>query len=219
MKKYDLAESQERKYGLIAAAAAAKRGDLVVLPTDTVYGLGTDAFNPQGVEKLLNAKGRERNMPTPVLIGSPNTLPALALRVTQTMKDLVQCFWPGALTLVVKQQPTLNWDLGDTNGTVAVRMPMHPVAIELLNLVGPMAVSSANKTGQSSAINIEMAVEQLGEVVSIYLDGGPSPITVPSTILDLTNEETRVIRIGAIELDEIREVVPRVIGPDGEKNE
>ncbi|MFY9325029.1 MAG: L-threonylcarbamoyladenylate synthase [Candidatus Nanopelagicales bacterium] len=219
MKKYDLAESQERKYGLIAAAAAAKRGDLVVLPTDTVYGLGTDAFNPQGVEKLLNAKGRERNMPTPVLIGSPNTLPALALRVTQTMKDLVQCFWPGALTLVVKQQPTLNWDLGDTNGTVAVRMPMHPVAIELLNLVGPMAVSSANKTGQSSAINIEMAVEQLGEVVSIYLDGGPSPITVPSTILDLTNEETRVIRIGAIELDEIREVVPGVIGPDGEKNE
>lgn len=219
MKKYDLAESQERKYGLIAAAAAAKRGDLVVLPTDTVYGLGTDAFNPRGVEKLLNAKGRERNMPTPVLIGSPNTLPALALRVTQTMKDLVQCFWPGALTLVVKQQPTLNWDLGDTNGTVAVRMPMHPVAIELLNLVGPMAVSSANKTGQSSAINIEMAVEQLGEVVSIYLDGGPSPITVPSTILDLTNEETRVIRIGAIELDEIREVVPGVIGPDGEKNE
>ncbi len=219
MKKYDLAESQERKYGLIAAAAAAKRGDLVVLPTDTVYGLGTDAFNPQGVEKLLNAKGRERNMPTPVLIGSPNTLPALALRVTQTMKDLVQCFWPGALTLVVKQQPTLNWDLGDTHGTVAVRMPMHPVAIELLNLVGPMAVSSANKTGQSSAINIEMAVEQLGEAVSIYLDGGPSPITVPSTILDLTNEETRVIRIGAIELDEIREVVPGVIGPDGEKNE
>lgn len=219
MKKYDLAESQERKYGLIAAAAAAKRGDLVVLPTDTVYGLGTDAFNPRGVEKLLNAKGRERNMPTPVLIGSPNTLPALALRVTQTMKDLVQCFWPGALTLVVKQQPTLNWDLGDTNGTVAVRMPMHPVAIELLNLVGPMAVSSANKTGQSSAINIEMAVEQLGEVVSIYLDGGPSPITVPSTILDLTNEETRVIRIGAIELDEIREVVPGLIGPDGEKNE
>lgn len=219
MKKYDLANSEERKYGLIAATAAAKRGDLVVLPTDTVYGLGTDAFNPHGVEKLLHAKGRERNMPTPVLIGSPNTLPALALAVTQTMKDLVQCFWPGALTLVVRQQPTLNWDLGETSGTVALRMPMHPVAIELLKLVGPMAVSSANKTGQNAAIDIEMAIAQLGESVSIYLDGGSSPISVPSTILDLTQPQTRVIRLGAIGLDEIREVVPDLILIDGEVHE
>ncbi len=219
MKIYDLSDSQQRKLGFIAASAAAKRGDLVVFPTDTVYGLGTDAFSHNGVEKLLKAKGRERNMPTPVLIGSPNALPALAGRVDQRMQDLVQCFWPGALTLVVNQQPTLNWDLGDTSGTVAIRMPMHSAAIELLNLVGPMAVSSANKTEQSPALNIQMASEQLGESVSVFLDGGTTLKTIASTILDLTGEKVRVIRLGALGLDEIREVIPDVIPPDGVNNE
>ncbi len=219
MQIYNLSNSQERKVGFIAASAAAKRGELVVFPTDTVYGLGTDAFSYNGVEKLLKAKGRERNMPTPVLIGSPNTLSALAARVDQRMQDLVQCFWPGALTLVVNQQPTLNWDLGDTSGTVAVRMPMHPAAIELLKLVGPMAVSSANKTEQSPALNIQMATDQLGESVKIFLDGGTTSYSTPSTILDLTGEKVRVIRIGALGLDEIREVIPDVIPPDGVEHE
>jgi L-threonylcarbamoyladenylate synthase len=219
VKIYDLSEANERKLGFIAAASAAKRGDLVVFPTDTVYGLGTDAFSPSGVENLLAAKGREKNMPTPVLIGNPNALSALAARVDQRMQDLVQCFWPGALTLIVKQQPTLNWDLGDTSGTVAIRMPMHPVAIELLNLVGPMAVSSANKTSQPAATNTQMAIEQLGESVSIYLTGGPSTSALPSTILDLTGEATRLIRLGALGLAEIRKVIPDLVVPDGAKNE
>lgn len=219
MKTYDLSDVNERKLGFIAAASAAKRGDLVVFPTDTVYGLGTDAFSPSGVENLLAAKGREKNMPTPVLIGSPNALSALAARVDQRMQDLVQCFWPGALTLIVKQQPTLNWDLGDTSGTVAIRMPMHPVAIELLNLVGPMAVSSANKTSQPAATNSQMAIEQLGESVSIYLTGGPSASALPSTILDLTGEVARLIRLGALGLAEIRKVIPDLVVPDGAKNE
>jgi L-threonylcarbamoyladenylate synthase len=219
LKVYDLSNTQDRKIGFIAASAAAKRGELVVFPTDTVYGLGTDAFSHNGVEKLLKAKGRDRNMPTPVLIGSPNALPALAARVDQRMQELVKCFWPGALTLVVNQQSTLNWDLGDTSGTVAVRMPMHPVAIELLNLVGPMAVSSANKTEKSPALNIQMATEQLSESVKIFLDGGTTSTSTPSTILDLTGEKVRVIRIGALGLDEIREVIPDVIPPDGVKHE
>ncbi len=219
MKVYDLSIATERRLGFIAATAAAKRGELVVMPTDTVYGIGTDAFSINGVEKLLAAKGRERNMPTPVLIGNPNALSALTTRVDQRMQDLVQSFWPGALTLIVKQQPTLNWDLGDTSGTVALRMPMHPVAIELLNLVGPMAVSSANKTGQAAATSSEMAIEQLGDSVSIYLSGEQSAVALPSTILDLTGEAVKVIRVGALGLDKIRSVVGDLVLPDGEKNE
>ena len=219
MKVYDLSIATERRLGFIAATAAAKRGELVVMPTDTVYGIGTDAFSINGVEKLLAAKGRERNMPTPVLIGNPSALSALTTRVDQRMQDLVQSFWPGALTLIVKQQPTLNWDLGDTSGTVALRMPMHPVAIELLNLVGPMAVSSANKTGQAAATSSEMAIEQLGDSVSIYLSGEQSAVALPSTILDLTGEAVKVIRVGALGLDKIRSVVGDLVLPDGEKNE
>jgi tRNA threonylcarbamoyl adenosine modification protein (Sua5/YciO/YrdC/YwlC family) len=132
------------------------------------------------------------------------------------MQDLVQSFWPGALTLIVKQQPTLNWDLGDTSGTVALRMPMHPVAIELLNLVGPMAVSSANKSGQAAATSSEMAIEQLGDSVSIYLSGEQTAVALPSTILDLTGEAVKVIRVGALGLDKIRSVVGDLVLPDGE---
>ncbi len=216
MKVYDLSIATERRLGFIAATAAAKRGELVVMPTDTVYGIGTDAFSINGVEKLLAAKGRERNMPTPVLIGNPNALSALTARVDQRMQDLVQSFWPGALTLIVKQQPTLNWDLGDTSGTVALRMPMHPVAIELLNLVGPMAVSSANKSGQAAATSSEMAIEQLGDSVSIYLSGEQTAVALPSTILDLTGEAVKVIRVGALGLDKIRSVVGDLVLPDGE---
>jgi L-threonylcarbamoyladenylate synthase len=216
VKVYDLSIASERRLGFIAATAAAKRGELVVMPTDTVYGIGTDAFSINGVERLLAAKGRERNMPTPVLIGNPNALSALTARVDQRMQDLVQSFWPGALTLIVKQQPTLNWDLGDTSGTVALRMPMHPVAIELLNLVGPMAVSSANKSGQAAATSSEMAIEQLGDSVSIYLSGEQTAVALPSTILDLTGEAVKVIRVGALGLDKIRSVVGDLVLPDGE---
>lgn len=215
MKKFNLDNPEERKFGFAAASAAAKRGELVVLPTDTVYGIGTDAFSHKGIGNLLRAKASEGSTPTPVLIGSPNALPALALKVDERIKELVQCFWPGALTLIVKQQPTLNWDLGDTNGTVAIRMPMHPVAIELLNMVGPMAVSSANLMDQSPATNIDDAYRQFQDVVSVYLDAGITPVSTPSTILDLTREKIHLIRIGAIGLEEITEVVGEVVLPDG----
>lgn len=147
-RRYDCNDATDRKTGLREAASAVRRGELVVLPTDTLYGIGADAFSPEAVHDLLAAKGRGRGMPTPVLIGSPNTLHGLVTDFSEQAWELVDAFWPGALTIVAKHQPSLAWDLGDTGGTVAVRMPLHPVAIELLTEVGPMAVSSANLSGQ-----------------------------------------------------------------------
>ncbi len=147
---FDCSVPAERTRGIEQAAQAARRGQLVVLPTDTVYGLGCDAFSAPGVRALLAAKGRGRDMPVPVLVGSPRTLDGLAATLTQQVRDLVEAFWPGPLTVVCREAPSLVWDLGDTGGTVAVRMPLHPVAIELLRAVGPMAVSSANSLGPAT---------------------------------------------------------------------
>jgi tRNA threonylcarbamoyl adenosine modification protein (Sua5/YciO/YrdC/YwlC family) len=210
IRKFSMNNEMERKDGITAAIAAAKRGDLVVLPTDTVYGLGTDAFSQKGPQKLLAAKGRDRNMPIPVLVGHAKALDGLAQRVDGVTKALAEAFWPGALTIVVKAQPTLRWDLGETNQTVALRMPLNPIAIELLNAVGPMAVSSANKTGQPAATNVEEAIAQLGEEVTIYLDGGQTPGNVASTIVDVSSGEIKLLRQGAIPLEEIRLIVPNI---------
>ncbi len=210
IRKFSMQDPLARKDGLIAASAAAKRGDLVVLPTDTVYGLGTDAFSKTGPGKLLAAKNRGRDMPIPVLVGHVKALDGLGYKVDNLTKSLAEAFWPGALTIVVKMQPTLNWDLGDTNQTVALRMPLNPIAIELLNSVGPMAVSSANKTGMPAATNVDEAIEQLGESVTIYLDGGPTPGNVASTIIDVTGLELKILRLGALSLEQIREVVPNI---------
>ncbi len=210
IRKFSMNNEMERKDGITAAIAAAKRGDLVVLPTDTVYGLGTDAFSQKGPEKLLAAKGRDRNMPIPVLVGHVKALDGLAQRVDGVTKALAEAFWPGALTIVVKAQPTLRWDLGETNQTVALRMPLNPIAIELLNAVGPMAVSSANKTGQPAATNVDEAITQLGEEVTIYLDGGQTPGNVASTIVDVSSGEIKLLRQGAIPLEEIRLIVPNI---------
>jgi tRNA threonylcarbamoyl adenosine modification protein (Sua5/YciO/YrdC/YwlC family) len=179
-----------------------------VVPTDTVYGLGTDAFSPKAVAALLAAKGRGRDTPVPVLVPSPKTLPGIAVLRGGAGQRLVDAFWPGGLTVVCTAQPSLDWDLGDARGTVAVRMPLHPVALELLAETGPMAVSSANRSGRPPAASIDEAIEQLGDTVAIYLDGGESQDNVPSTIVDVTGEVPRVLRAGAVPLDLLREVEP-----------
>ncbi|MER5376104.1 MULTISPECIES: L-threonylcarbamoyladenylate synthase [unclassified Streptomyces] len=207
-RRYDTNDATDRVTGLREAASAVRRGELVVLPTDTVYGIGADAFSSEAVSDLLEAKGRGRNMPTPVLIGSPNTLHGLVTDFSELAWELVDAFWPGALTLVAKHQPSLQWDLGDTRGTVAVRMPLHPVAIELLTEVGPMAVSSANLTGHPAPENCDSAQQMLGDSVSVYLDGGPTPGIVPSSIVDVSREVPLLLRAGAISADELRKVVP-----------
>ncbi|CQR61759.1 L-threonylcarbamoyladenylate synthase [Streptomyces leeuwenhoekii] len=207
-RRYDTNDATDRVTGLREAASAVRRGELVVLPTDTVYGIGADAFSPEAVGDLLEAKGRGRNMPSPVLIGSPNTLHGLVTDFSELAWELVDAFWPGALTLVAKHQPSLAWDLGETHGTVAVRMPLHPVAIELLTEVGPMAVSSANLTGHPAPEDCDAAQAMLGDSVSVYLDGGPTPGNVPSSIVDVTRPVPVLLREGALSPDELRKVVP-----------
>ncbi|HEY8980057.1 MAG TPA: L-threonylcarbamoyladenylate synthase [Streptomyces sp.] len=207
-RRYDTNDATDRTTGLREAASAVRRGELVVLPTDTVYGIGADAFSSEAVSDLLDAKGRGRNMPTPVLIGSPNTLHGLVTDFSELAWELVDAFWPGALTLVARHQPSLQWDLGDTRGTVAIRMPLHPVAIELLTEVGPMAVSSANLTGHPAPENCDEAQGMLGDSVSVYLDGGPTPANVPSSIVDVTRDVPVLLRAGAISVEELRKVVP-----------
>jgi tRNA threonylcarbamoyl adenosine modification protein (Sua5/YciO/YrdC/YwlC family) len=206
--RYDCAGTQQRDEGLIAAASAVQAGQLVVLPTDTVYGVGADAFNPAAVTALLAAKGRGRNMPPPVLVGSVRAAAALTQSLGAFGQDLIDEFWPGPLTLLFRSSPTLVWDLGDTMGTVAVRMPLHPVALDLLRRTGPMAVSSANRHSLPAATTADEAQTQLGDAISVYLDGGACADNVPSTILDLTGTVPRLLRAGALSIDALRKVVP-----------
>jgi len=194
------------------AVNAISRGGLVVLPTDTVYGIGADAFDEEGVAGLLAAKGRGRQMPPPVLVGEIATLDGLATDVPDDARRLVEAFWPGGLTVILRAQPSLQWDLGDTGGTVALRMPDHPAALALLKRTGPLAVSSANKSGSPAALDVADAERQLGDSVAVYLDGGQAPGGVASTIVDATGPTLRVVREGAVTLEALREVAD-VEGP------
>ncbi|GAA1756631.1 L-threonylcarbamoyladenylate synthase [Streptomonospora arabica] len=211
-RSYDCADAQGRKDGIADAASSVRRGELVVLPTDTVYGIGADAFSPAAVSALLDAKGRGRDMPPPVLVGSVRAAQALIEDLGNYGQDLIEEFWPGPLTIVCAAAPSLSWDLGDTKGTVAVRMPMHPVALELLKEVGPMAVSSANLSGHPAATTAQEAEKQLGDAAAAYLDGGACEDDVPSTIVDLTYAVPRVLRDGAISVQRLRAVCGTVIG-------
>ncbi|GII82954.1 threonylcarbamoyl-AMP synthase [Sphaerisporangium siamense] len=207
IRRYDLSNSEERAAGLADAAAAIRAGELVVLPTDTVYGLGADAFTHYSVGKLLETKGRGRDMPVPVLVGTVRAATALIEDLGVYGQDLIDAFWPGPLTLICKAGRSLTWDLGETKGTVAVRMPLHAVALELLKETGPMAVSSANISGAPPARTAAEAEAMLGEAVGVYLEAGPLTENVPSTILDLTTPVPRVLRKGAIPVDKLRAIV------------
>jgi L-threonylcarbamoyladenylate synthase len=205
--RYPTGTDEEREAAVEAAAIAVQQGELVVLPTDTVYGVGADAFDPAAVQGLLDAKGRGRDMPPPVLVSSATTLDALAVRVPGYARALVEEFWPGPLTLVCHQQSSLQWDLGDTRGTVAVRMPDHEVALAILERTGPLAVSSANKTGLPAATDAEQAIEMLGEDVDVVVDAGASPGGEASTIVDVTGTQGRVLRRGALSLEQLNAVL------------
>lgn len=199
-----------------AAVDAIEAGDLVVMPTDTVYGLAADAFKADAVQRLLDAKGRGRDMPPPVLISVVESLDALATDIPDNGRKLCQEFWPGPLTVICHAQTSLMWDLGETQGTVALRVPDHENTRELLSRTGPLAVSSANKSGQPAALDVYDAEEQLGESVAVYLDGGEATGGQPSTIVDLTGDTPRVVRVGALTVDQLRAVVPEVLGESDE---
>jgi L-threonylcarbamoyladenylate synthase len=210
---FDCSRDDERDIGIEEAGAAVRRGELVVIPTDTVYGVAADAFTPSAVEALLSAKGRDRAMPVPVLVASPEMLDALVDQLPASARALIDAFWPGALTVVVRHTAHLAWDLGETRGTVAVRMPNHEVARELIAQTGPLAVSSANRTGNLAPATMLDARLQLGATIAVYLDGGPSGESVPSTIVDVTAERPRVLRAGAIDAERLREIEPEVEDP------
>jgi L-threonylcarbamoyladenylate synthase len=204
---FDCSDPGQRQAGIASAISALKGGRLVVLPTDTVYGIGADAFDGTAVAALLAAKGRGRDMPVPVLVGSWHTIDGLVYSVPDAARELIQAFWPGALSLVVRQAPSLQWDLGDAYGTVMLRMPLHPIAIELLREVGPMAVSSANISGRPAAVTAADARDQLGDLVEVYLEGGTSAQQAASTIVDLTGAQPKVLRQGPVTAAAIADVL------------
>jgi len=207
--RYPTGTDEERQTALDAAAEALQRGEVVVVPTDTVYGIAADAFDKGAVQELLAAKGRGREKPPPVLVSNAATLEALATRVPDWARTLVEELWPGAFTVVLHQQPSLQWDLGDARGTVAVRMPDHELTRDLIDRVGPLAVSSANRTGLPPASDADQAEEMLGDTLDVILDAGRSPGGEPSTIVDATGEEPRLLRLGAIPVARIDELLAR----------
>ncbi|NII50419.1 L-threonylcarbamoyladenylate synthase [Frigoribacterium endophyticum] len=215
---YDLSVATELLTGMRAARGAIGRGELVVMPTDTVYGLAADAFDASAVQALLDAKGRGRQSPPPVLVKGLDTLAALTESVPDLVRPLLDEFWPGPLTVIFRAQPSLSWDLGETRGTVALRMPSHPMALELLEETGPLAVSSANLTGQPAAATVDEARAMLADRVAVYLDAGPvgegyerrPGANTGSTIVDATGAADGVLRIvrhGVLPDSEIRRVV------------
>ncbi len=212
---YNCSDPAQRGEGLAAAQRALASQQCVVLPTDTVYGIAADAFSPQAVAALLAAKGRGRNMPPPVLIPRLQTMDGLALEVRPDARRLAQAFWPGGLTLICHAQPSLTWDLGETLGTVALRVPDDRVALDLLTLTGPLAVSSANRTGRPAAQTAADALDQLDGSVLVYLDDGERVNgATGSTIVDATSDVLRVVRQGTLSLAALRGVVPSVVGAD-----
>lgn len=214
---FDCRDEAQLLPGMRQARQAIGRGELVVMPTDTVYGVAADAFSARAVQRLLDAKGRGRQSPPPVLVAGLTTLRALVAEVPPAVERLVEEFWPGGLTIVLPAQPSLSWDLGDTHGTVAVRMPAHRIALELLEETGPLAVSSANLTGKPAAVRIEDAQDMLGESIAVYLDDGSSKTGVSSTIVDATSlvggsePRIRVLREGAITRAQLRDVVEELL--------
>ena len=219
MALYDTSVPDDLLTGMRLARAAIGRGELVVIPTDTVYGVAADAFSPEAVQRLLDAKGRDRTAPPPVLVPGIPTLDALAEAVPDEVRALVARFWPGGLTIVLRARPTLDWDLGETRGTVAVRMPSHRIALELLSETGPLAVSSANLTGEPAAMTAAQAQQALGDSVAVYLEAGEAGADYPdadagtgSTIVDATGLEhpegkLRILRRGVVPDAAIIEVV------------
>jgi L-threonylcarbamoyladenylate synthase len=213
---YDCTVAAARAEGIKEAVTALGNGELAVVPTDTVYGVAADAFKPDAVAALLAAKGRGRQMPPPVLVGSRRAAFALVEDVSTSASDLIDEFWPGGLTLVFRSSRSLAWDLGDTRGTVAIRMPLHPVTLDLLKESGPLAVSSANISGSAPATTANDAESQLGDAVSVYLDGGPCPGEIPSTIVDVTGQVPKLLRSGAVTVKRLRNVVALITDDEEE---
>ncbi|MFZ9987321.1 MAG: L-threonylcarbamoyladenylate synthase [Candidatus Nanopelagicales bacterium] len=201
-----------RDRGISAAAAAIRRGELVVLPTESAYGLAADPFSAKAMRALRAAKGRGDDLPVGVLVGAVRTVDGLASGITADGRALIEAFWPGPLTLVVREQPTLAWD--NPGGHVSLRMPLHPVTLAVLTATGPLAVTSAQRAGSVPPRTCAEAESQMGDEIALYLDAGPTTDEVPSSIVDLTAEPPVLLREGAYPLQVLREVSPDLVGPE-----
>src|SRR5690606_12953632 len=210
---HDCSNPDELLTGMRLARVAIGRGDLVVLPTDTVYGVAADAFNPTAVQRLLDAKGRTRQSPPPVLIPGIPTLDALASEVPDQVRALVAEFWPGGLTVILPARDSLQWDLGETGGTVALRMPDNRVALELLSEIGPLAGCSVNLAGERAGQNGALDEGMLGCSDTVFLDRGEGRAagltSVDDTGLLQEGGELKIVRQGVISADAIAEVLDR----------
>jgi len=213
MHRADCTEPAARSSGLQAAASAVRRGDLVLLPLEHSYAVATDAFSVRGAQLVRQVKGQGPSMPLPILVPGSSTVMGLASSVPQTARDLMTAFWPGLLTLLLVPQPTLAWDQ-PAGHPVAVRMPLHPVALELLQRTGPLIATAANAVGLEPPATVADAVDQLGEPFAICLDAGTLDADgESSTVVDCTSATPTVLRAGAIDLDLIQQICPQAVGP------
>ena len=205
--------ANDRVHAITAAADALRAGGLVVLPTDTVYGLAADAFHQKGTARIFTAKQRSRSLPLPVLVRSPKQLLGLCTDLPQAAERLMAAYWPGPLTLVVPAQPAMQWDLGRTEGTIGVRMPLDDIALDVIRQVGPLAVTSANTSGSPAARTIDEAISQLGDSVEVYVDGGPREGGAASTVVDLTRSTATILRGGDLDEDDVAAVAEGTLDP------
>ncbi|MHB1007815.1 MAG: L-threonylcarbamoyladenylate synthase [Propionibacteriaceae bacterium] len=209
--------AEDLRTAIESVRTAIRTGESVVFPTDTVYGIAADPFSPQAVQGLLDAKHRGRDMPPPVLIGDAEALEAYTRDIPAAARLLANRYWPGPLTLILTAQSSLRMDLGETQGSIGVRVPDHEVTRAILRATGPLAVSSANISGEPAATDASEARRQLRGSVAVYVDGGPTPGPTPSTIVDFASTLAgRVLRVGAIPMDELRRLLPGLEGPEPE---
>lgn len=205
--------AEDRDAALERAAEVLRDGKLVVVPTDTVYGVAADAFNATGTRRIFGAKRRSRRFPLPVLVRSPKQLLGLCPQVPEAADRLMAAYWPGPLTIVVPADPGLQWDLGDNRGTVAVRMPLDDLTLDLIRQVGPIATTSANLSGQEAATTAQDAHLQLGDLVELYLDDGQRDDSTASTIVDVTRGEPEVLRAGPLDEGDVLAVARGELDP------
>jgi L-threonylcarbamoyladenylate synthase len=194
--------SVKRTVAIPHALDILRHGGMVVFPTDTVYGLATLPFKADVIEQLYTAKGRSNEKAIAVLIGEMAHLERIASSMSALAQRLAQAFWPGPLTLVVSRNSSLP-DVLSPLPTIGVRMPNHPVALKLLRSAGPLAVTSANLSGWAAPCTAQDALRQLNGRVHLILDGGKTPGGVPSTVVDCTTPEAKVLRQGPITSDQI----------------
>ncbi|MFY9331356.1 MAG: L-threonylcarbamoyladenylate synthase [Candidatus Nanopelagicales bacterium] len=202
----------DRERGIVAATAAIRRGNLVVIPTETSYAVAGDAFTPAALEKIRKVKGRGDDLPLPVLVASARMAQGIVTSLSDSARDLIDAFWPGPLTVLAEQQPTLAWSM--PGNAVSVRMPIHPLALELISRAGPVVATAANVAGAPPPRTAAQAQAQLGDDIAVYLDAGPRAALTASCVVDVTVSPPVLLRPGPYETALLQQVCPDLVLPD-----